>query len=427
MSKFNYLKKMKNDQRCSFCKCRTIIPKRLLLIFQSTLLSILLLLVSCNDEKLAATPPMGWMTWNLFMGDISDQLIRETADALVESGLRDAGYEYIVIDDLWQGERDENGVLHSDYEKFPHGIKALADYVHSKGLKLGIYSDAAEYTCAGAIGSYGYEVIDAKTFAEWEIDYLKYDYCNAPEHRDSAIVRYDRMNKALQKSGRPMVFAVCEWGQRQPWEWAESVGGNVWRISWDIRDLWYHHGEYRGWNGILDCVDQNRDLWKHAKPGHWNDMDMLIVGLYGKGQATGGEGCSDMEYQSQMSLWCLLNSPLLISCDVRTIDEESLRILSNKEVIAINQDKLGKQAQLISKEDCCEIWAKKLDNGDWAVGFLNRSEEMQKMNLDKTQLGLDRKFKSIHDLWKHEIVGENLDNFSCKVKPHEVILVRIKV
>ncbi len=392
------------------------------------LLFVLILVLSCNKEQVTDTPPMGWMTWNMFGGDINEQLIREMADAMVETGMKDAGYEYIIIDDLWQGERDENDVLQPDPTKFPGGMKALAGYVHSRGLKLGIYSDAAEYTCAGAIASYGYEKIDAQTFADWEMDYLKYDYCGAPEHRDSAIVRYKAMSDALKKTGRPMLFAICEWGPRTPWEWAANVGGNVWRTTWDIRDIW-DHGQYdSGHNGIINCLDKNVNLWQYAKPRHWNDMDMLVVGLKGTGQASsasGANGCSDIEYQSQMSLWSLLNSPLIASCDIRNIDPRSLEILTNKEVIAINQDKLGNQAQRIIKESDKEVWAKELAGGDWAVGFLNRNDnEILEISLDFAKISINSS-RNVRDLWKHEIVGKKLMEYSCEVKPHEVILVRI--
>jgi len=383
------------------------------------------MLISCENEQIAQTPPMGWMTWNMFCGDISEQLIHEIADAMVETGMKDAGYEYIIIDDLWQGERDENDILQPDPAKFPSGMKALADYVHSKGLKIGIYSDAAEYTCAGAIASYGYEEIDAQTFAEWEMDYLKYDYCGAPAPQDSAIVRYKAMADAIARTDRAMLFAICEWGPRKPWEWSAVVGGNVWRTTWDIRDIW-DHGQYdSGHNGIINCLDRNVNLWQYAKPGHWNDMDMLVVGLNGTGNASGKHGCSLTEYRSQMSLWSLLNSPLIASCDIRTIDKESLEILTNEEVIAINQDKLGKQAQRIFKENDKEIWAKELSGGDWAVGFLNRNDnEALELSLDFSELGIKSK-ANIRDLWKHENVGKDLNIFTCNVNPHEVVLIKV--
>lgn len=219
-------------------------------------------------KQLAPKPPMGWMTWNLFQGNINEQLIRETADAMVEGGFRDAGYEYIFIDDLWQGGRDRQNNIIPDPEKFPSGIKALADYVHSKGLKLGIYSDAAQLTCGGWTASLGFEEQDARTFASWGIDYLKYDYCNAPEDSATARQRYRTMADALQKSGRDIVLGICEWGQRQCEEWCEEVGGQLWRTSYDVRDMWKDIVK-EGGMGILDIVDITAPLAKHARPGQW--------------------------------------------------------------------------------------------------------------------------------------------------------------
>ena len=217
-------------------------------------------------KQLAPKPPMGWMTWNLFQGNINEQLIRETADAMVEGGFRDAGYEYIFIDDLWQGGRDRQNNIIPDPEKFPSGIKALADYVHSKGLKLGIYSDAAQLTCGGWTASLGFEEQDARTFASWGIDYLKYDYCNAPEDSATARQRYRTMADALQKSGRDIVLGICEWGQRQCEEWCEEVGGQLWRTSYDVRDMWKDIVK-EGGMGILDIVNITAPLAKHARPG----------------------------------------------------------------------------------------------------------------------------------------------------------------
>ena len=231
-------------------------------------------------NQLTKTPPMGWMTWNLFKGDISEQLIKETADAMVEQGFRDAGYEYIFIDDLWQGGRDRHNNIITDPKKFPNGIKALADYVHSKGLKLGIYSDAAQLTCGGWTASYGFEEQDARTFASWGIDYLKYDYCNAPEDSATARRRYHAMAEALSKSGRNIVLGICEWGQRNCEEWCEQVGGSLWRTSYDVRDMWKDI-VHQGGMGILDIVNVTAPLAKDVRHGQWPDMDMLVVGLNG--------------------------------------------------------------------------------------------------------------------------------------------------
>ena len=296
---------------------------------------------------------MGWMTWNLFQGKISEQLIRETADAMVEGGFRDAGYEYIFIDDLWQGGRDRFNNIIPDPEKFPSGMKALADYVHSKGLKLGIYSDAAQLTCGGCTASLGFEEQDARTFASWGIDYLKYDYCNAPADSATARLRYRTMADALQKSGRDIVLGICEWGQRNAEEWCEQVGGQLWRTSYDVRDMWKDI-VHQGGMGILDIVNITAPLAEHARPGQWPDMDMLVVGLDGKGGPSsdlGGVGCSQTEYQTQMSLWCMLSSVLAMTNDLRHVSPDDRRILLNKEIIAINQDPLGKAARRVVADE----------------------------------------------------------------------------
>ncbi|RLD77640.1 MAG: glycoside hydrolase family 27 protein, partial [Bacteroidetes bacterium] len=240
---------------------------------------------------------MGWNSWNMFEGDINEKIVREIADAFVSTGLKDAGYEYIIIDDIWQGGRDNKNRIIPNPEKFPSGIKALADYVHSKGLKFGIYSDAAYYTCGGYTASYGFEKEDAETFAKWGIDYLKYDYCNAPKEQEEAIERYSKMSKALKKSGRDVVFAICEWGQREPWTWAKSAGGHLWRTTWDSRDVWETNVYTSGHAGVMNILDKQLGLEKYAGPGAWNDPDMLMVGLYAKGKSSshsGNKGCTDI-------------------------------------------------------------------------------------------------------------------------------------
>lgn len=314
--------------------------------------------------KLAPTPPMGWMTWNMFKGDISEQLIKETADAMVESGLRDAGYKYVFIDDLWQGGRDNRNNIIPDPKKFPNGIKALADYVHSKGLKLGIYSDAAQLTCGGCTASYGFEEQDARTFASWGVDYLKYDYCNAPEDSATARLRYKTMADALSKSGRDIVLGICEWGQRNGEEWCEHVGGQLWRTSSDVRDMWKDIVN-QGGVGILDIINVTAPLSKQVRHGQWPDMDMLVVGLNGKGGPSsdlGGVGCTYTEYQTQMNMWCMMSSVLALSNDLRHLTPEDKRILLNKEIIAIDQDPLGKAAERVVNEAGHQVFVRPLAN-----------------------------------------------------------------
>lgn len=376
----------------------------------------------------AQTPPMGWMSWNLFEGNISEQSVKEITDALISSGMYEAGYEYVIIDDLWQGGRGADGKLFPDPEKFPNGMKALADYVHSKGLKLGIYTDVAEFTCAGKVGSLNYEEVDAKTFADWGMDYVKVDYCGAPKDLQTAIKRYTKMAKAIEISGRDMVFAICEWGQRSPWLWGAEAGGQLWRTTWDLRDTWEHGDFYAGKAGIMEVLDRQADLSKYAGPGQWNDPDMLMVGLYGKGSsssANGAAGCTDREYQSQMSLWSLLSAPLLACNDIRTMNAETKRIFTNKEVISINQDALGTQAKRLFKKGTIEIWGKQLADGDWAVGLLNRDDEKeQTISIDLQLLKIEGGVE-IRDLWEHKSMGDFEDSFSLEVAPHEVKLVRI--
>lgn len=379
-----------------------------------------------QSKVLAPVPPMGWMTWNQFGPDISEDLIKEMADALVSSGMADAGYQYIIIDDLWQGKRDENGILQPDKSKFPNGMKALADYVHSKGLKLGIYSDAADRTCGGAVASYGHETRDARVFAEWEIDYLKYDYCNAPTDRDSAIVRYKRMADAIRETGREMIFAICEWGQRQPWEWGADVGGQLWRTTWDIRDTWQSNKYNSGHAGIYNVLQRQAGLEKFSGPGKWNDPDMLVVGLNGKGKSSshgGAKGCTLEEYQSQMSMWCLINAPLIASNDIRTMSKDIKTILTNKEAIALNQDKLGKQATRIYQSGGFEFWVKPLSDGSLALGILNRDNRKAETSFQLKDIGVKGK-QMVRDLWAHQEMGFFTKAISLKVPGHGVRLLK---
>lgn len=375
---------------------------------------------TADRNRLAPTPPMGWMTWNMFKGNISEQLIKETADAMVESGLRDAGYKYIFIDDLWQGGRDNRNNIIPDPKKFPNGIKALADYVHSKGLKLGIYSDAAQLTCGGCTASYGFEEQDARTFASWGIDYLKYDYCNAPEDSATARHRYNAMAKALSKSGRDIVLGVCEWGQRNCEEWCEHVGGQLWRTSYDVRDMWKDIVK-QGGMGILDIVNVTAPLSKQVRHGQWPDMDMLVVGLNGKGGPSsdlGGVGCTYTEYQTQMSMWCMMSSVLALSNDLRHLTPEDKRILLNKEIIAIDQDPLGKAAERVVNEAGHQVFVRPLANGSHAVAILNSGDKAQRLSVSFKQLGLTGKY-TVRDVWQHRDIARGATKWGGKVQAHE--------
>jgi len=377
-------------------------------------------------EKLALTPPMGWMSWNLFGCDISEEKLMALADAMVASGLRDAGYQYLSIDDCWAYKRTPDGSILAEEKRFPHGIQALADYAHARGLKLGIYSDAAEQTCAGAIGSYGHEEQDARTFARWGVDYLKYDYCGAPGDRATAIKRYSTMAAALRKSGRSIVFSVCEWGDRQPWLWAGAAGGNLWRTTWDIRDAWETAQYNNGSAGILNILDHQVGLARYAGPGCWNDPDMLVVGLHAQsGPAARGKGCTDAEYRANMSLWCLMAAPLFAACDLRTMSAATRATLLNPELIAVNQDPAGRPAERISKDGAAEVWARPLADGSWAVGLLNRDAAATRpIKVLWSDLGL-RGGCVVRDLWPGRDLGVFTEHFEMAVEPHAVAVVRL--
>lgn len=398
-----------------------------LFLSAALLLSSLFTTAQTPRNQLTPRPPMGWMTWNLFQGNINEQLIRETADAMVEGGFRDAGYEYIFIDDLWQGGRDRQNNIIPDPEKFPNGMKALADYVHSKGLKLGIYSDAAQLTCGGWTASLGFEEQDARTFASWGIDYLKYDYCNAPEDSATARHRYRTMANALQNSGRDIVLGICEWGQRQCEEWCEEVGGQLWRTSYDVRDMWKDIVK-EGGMGIIDIVNVTAPLARYVRPGQWPDMDMLVIGLNGTGGPSsdlGGVGCTQTEYQTQMSMWCMMASPLAMTNDLRKVSEDDRRILLNPEIIAINQDVLGKAAERKVMNDNYQIFVRPLADGSHAVALLNTSEKPLTLTADFASLGFAGKY-TVRDVWQHKDVVHNASKWKGRVMPHETRVFVVK-
>lgn len=275
------------------------------------------------------TPLMGWNTWNTFGEDINERLLMETADAMVESGYKDAGYEYVIIDDCWSLKtRDDEGRLQADPDKFPHGMKFVADYIHSKGLKFGMYSDCGYWTCAGYPGSYGYEYIDAKTFAEWGVDYLKYDFGNRPQSADTKV-SYLTMAQALRHSGRDIVLAACNWGVEEPWNWMRSRGAHTYRSTHDIFD---------NPDSFLNIFKDQCEKFENSTYDCYNDLDMLIVGMNGKGNVANG-GCTKEEYELHFAMWAFLGTPLIIGGDIRNLDEDSKALLQNKDIIAINQDK----------------------------------------------------------------------------------------
>ncbi|MEP6788771.1 MAG: glycoside hydrolase family 27 protein, partial [Acidobacteriota bacterium] len=313
-------------------------------------------------DQLAMTPPMGWNSWNGFGCNVDEKLIRETADSLVTSGMKGAGYQYVVIDDCWQGVRDANGFIQPNAQRFPSGMKALGDYIHAKGLKFGIYSDVGNKTCGGFPGSRGHEYQDAFTYASWGVDYLKYDWCDAAGL--NAVGSYTTIRDAIYAAKRPIVLSICEWGENRPWEWAKTVG-HLWRTTGDITSCWdceENHGSWSKW-GILRILDKQKPLRVHAGPGHWNDPDMLEV----------GNGMTVSEDRAHFSLWAMLAAPLIAGNDVRKMSADTREIFTNKDVVAIGQDALGLPAYPALAEDGLEIWVKPLANEAFAVCFLNRT------------------------------------------------------
>jgi alpha-galactosidase len=361
---------------------------------------------SALDNGLALTPPMGWNSWNTFHCDVDEELIRGIADAMVSSGMKDAGYEYVVIDDCWQVDRDADGNILPDPERFPSGMKALADYVHSKGLKFGLYSDAGTATCQGRPGSRGYEFQDARQYAAWGVDYLKYDWCNTGTQNVQSS--YSIMRDALETAGRPIVFSICEWGRHEPWKWAKDVG-NLWRTTGDITDCWDCMGRYV--RGVMQILDQQVDLWSHAGPGHWNDPDMLEVG---------NPGLTLSESRAHFSLWSILAAPLMAGNDLRSMSPDVVEILTNREVIAVNQDQRGVQGHRFRDYGDTEVWRKPLVDDAMAFVLLNRSETEKEI-----RIRVDPNAK-VRDLWKGVDVSGFEDGwFSTQVPPHDVVMVKV--
>jgi alpha-galactosidase len=367
------------------------------------------------DNGLARTPPMGWNSWNKFgCKDINEKVVRASADTMAGNGMQDAGYQFIVIDDCWQVGRDANGNIIPDPDRFPNGIKALADYVHSKGLKFGIYSDAGTKTCAGRPGSWGYEYQDARQYAAWGVDYLKYDWCNNGGQNSEAA--YTRMSDALAKSGRPIVFSICEWGSTKPWLWAKNIG-NLWRSTGDIQDCWECKKEWGGL-GFVQIIDLMAGLESYAGPGHWNDPDMLEVG---------NGGMTDSEYRAHFSFWALLSAPLMAGNDIANMSDATKAILLNKEVIAIDQDPAGIEGRRVRKDGDIEIWAKQLHDGGRAVALLNRGAAGKEISVAWTDIGYpDSLPASVRDLWSKKDLGQRKGSFSAGVPSHGVVLVTIK-
>jgi len=362
------------------------------------------------DNGLARTPPMGWNSWNKFAGRVDDAAVRGMADAMASNGMKEAGYQYINIDDTWEAGRDAQGNITTN-TKFPD-MKALADYVHSKGLKIGIYSSPGPNTCAGYEGSYGHEVQDARTYAAWGIDYLKYDWCGARNiYTDEEMQAvYQIMGDALRESGRPILYSLCQYGRADVWKWGAEVGGNAWRTTGDIRDTWES----------MTRIGFGQDaLAPWAKPGHWNDPDMLEIG---------NGGMTDAEYQTHMSLWAILAAPLLAGNDLRNMTPAVKDILTNRDVIAVNQDPDGTQGKRIAKSGAQgeqEVWTRPLSGGAQAVALFNRAAQATTMTVKWSDLGMPAPPTQARDLWAHRDVPLNGPDYSIEVPAHGVVMLRV--
>jgi alpha-galactosidase len=381
-------------------------------------------LVSQETKSIAAglapTPPMGWNSWNKFGCNVNERMIRDMADALVKSGMKDAGYQYVNIDDCWQVSRDAGANIVPAPQRFPHGMKAVGDYIHSLGLKFGVYSDAGSQTCAGRPGGLGHEYQDAVQYAAWGVDYLKYDWCHSGTQ--DAKASYANIRAALDSAGRPIVLSICEWGTAKPWLWGQEVGGNLWRTTGDIQDRW---GGMEKWpdgsccsHGVLAIIDEQVGLQSYAGPGHWNDPDMLEVG---------NGGMTDAEYRSHFSFWALLAAPLISGNDLRTMRPEIHDILTNKEVIAVDQDPAGHEGERVWKKGDLEVWSKQLGDGSRAVILFNRGGREQEVAATWDDIGYPAHLAaSVRDLWLHKDLGQVSGKFSASVPSHGVVMVTVK-
>jgi len=362
--------------------------------------------------ELASTPPMGWNSWNRFGCDVNEGVIRRQADAMATSGLKAAGYQYVVIDDCWQKARDDNGNIVVDPDRFPGGIKALADYVHARGLKFGLYSDAGTLTCGGRPGSAGHEFQDARQYARWGVDYLKYDWCSTGT-RD-AEAAYTIIAKALRESGRDIVLSICEWGTSHPERWGPATG-HLWRNTGDIRDAWEGRQDWK--LGLMDILDLQEQAWRDSGPNRWNDPDMLEVG---------NGGMTTVEYESHFSLWAMLAAPLIAGNDLSAMDPDTLRILANRDVIAVDQDVLGQQARRLWRHGDIEAWARPLKDGELAVVLLNRGKSPAAASVTWQQLNLPASLKAdVKDLWTKQVTRGVNGSYGGTVGPHAVLMVRV--
>lgn len=380
-----------------------------------------------QNKFLGLTPPMGWNSWNTFTWNINEDLIKETADAMVRSGLKDAGYEYVVIDDCWSlKQRDENGCLVPDPEKFPNGMKAVADYVHSKGLKFGMYSCDGTHTCAGYPGSFEHEFQDAATFASWGVDYLKYDNCYKPCHMDGEML-YKRMSLALRNCGRDILFSACNWGSDDVWSWIQGSGAQLFRSTGDIQD---------SWESVKNLALSQMNKTAYSGPFCHNDIDMLVVGMYGGsnnefiGSVKGG--CTTEEYRTHFSLWAMMNSPLMIGCDIRTMSDSTKEILTNPDLIAINQDIECRGPYVVPGHDPAALMAlvKPMSDGSLAIGLFNLGDRKAEMSLPFWDMGIPSAAGiglEMYDCWAHKSEGAFTERYATLLEPHGCRVFRAKV
>ena len=368
------------------------------------------------DNGLARTPPMGWNSWNRFRcDDLNEKLVRQTADAIAANGMKDAGYQYVVLDDCWQSSRDAQGNIVADPAKFPSGIKALAGYIHDKGLKFGLYTDAGTKTCEGRPGSLGHEYQDAKQYAMWEVDYLKEDWCSTLPNQNTES-SYTVMREALAASGRPIVFSICEWGSTKPWLWAGEVG-NMWRSTGDILDCWQCKMSWGG-NSLSEILDLMSGIGSYSGPGHWNDPDMLQVG---------NGGMTGEEYRTNFGMWAIFAAPLIAGNDVIHMSTVTREILTNKEVIAIDQDPLGQAGSRVMKTGDVEVWSKQLADGSRAVALLNKGGSPAKIAVNWNDIGYPADLTaSVRDLWFHKDIGRLKGSYSAEVPIHGIVMVTVK-
>ncbi|MHB8287392.1 MAG: glycoside hydrolase family 27 protein [Caulobacteraceae bacterium] len=362
---------------------------------------------------LALTPPMGWNSWNKFGCDIDEQKVRHAADAMVASGMQAAGYRYVVIDDCWQGARDAQGFIQPDAKRFPSGLKALGDYIHGKGLKFGIYSDAGLRTCGERAGSRGHEFQDAAQYAAWGADYLKFDWCYTGTQ--DAAASYGAMSDALRATGRPIVLSICEWGQSKPWLWAKDIG-NLWRTTGDIYDAWEGVKTYS--SGVLNILDKQAELYPYAGPGHWNDPDMLEVG---------NGGMTAEEDKAHFSLWAEMAAPLIAGNDLFAMSPQTRAILTNREIIAIDQDPLGAQGRRVAKSGDQEVWSKPLTGGGRALVLLNRGKTPEPITVHWGDLDLPAHLTAkVRDLWLAKDLPSATGAVTATVPSHGVVVLRIE-